>query len=82
MCYESFESSITELFVSFSVFALASMFNCLISMARLIHYALGGTADPREVAFCFRHLMWDVIVKCLFYTLSNNIPFLIDKPVR
>lgn len=78
----AFEGSVTEPFIGFSVFGFVGSFSPLISTVTLIHHALDGGADPREVVFCFRHLMWDVIVDCLFYTLSNNIPVLNDRPVN
>ena len=72
---KAFESSVTELFIGFSVLGLASTFSPLIRTVTLIP-ALDGRADPREVVFCFRHLMRNVIVDCLFYTLGNYIPVL------
>ena len=65
------------------MFALASMLSPLIGTFTLVHQTLDGRADARKVAFCFRHLMWDVIIiDCLFYTLCNNVPIAIDKPVN
>ena len=65
------------------MFGLASTLNPLIGTVTLVHHqTLDGRADPREVAFCFKYLMWDVIIDCLFYTLCNNVPIAIDKPVN
>ena len=77
-----FESRVTELFIGFSVFGLAGTPSPLIGKVTPIHQTLDGRADPREVAFCFRHLMRDVIIDCLFYTLCNNVPIVIDRPVN
>ena len=71
-----------ELFIGYSVFGFASSFSPLISTVTPIHQTLDGRADLKEVAFCFRHLMWDVIIDCLFYTICNNILILIDRPVN
>ena len=77
-----FESRVTELFVGFSVLRLAGTLSALIGRVMLIHQTLDGRADPREVAFCFRHLLRDVIIDCLFYTLFNYVPIVIDRPVN